>query len=94
VAILEIDKKITRKERFQIWWKSGGNIQCAIALVALIILVSYRDNALVVGITACFIALWGFGKLFFKKEHRYLVFIMSTWILYKGIVEILSYYRG
>ena len=91
---MEIDKKITRKEQFRIWWKKGGSIQCAIALFALVILIAFRDNALVFGIVTCALAFWGFSKLLFKKEHRYLVFFVSAWILYKGIIEILSYFRG
>jgi hypothetical protein len=92
VANLEIDKKITRKKRFQQWWKIEGKIECAVALVVLAILISYGSNPLVSAIVMCFVAMWSFGKMFFRKDLRLFLFIIGVFFLYKGLMGLLSYY--
>lgn len=83
-----------KKEKIRISWKTSTSVQMCIALATLAILFFFSDNSLVTGIAMCSVACWGFGKLFFIKEHKYVVFIMSAWILYKGIIEILSCYKS
>ncbi len=93
VGDLEIDEQLARKEKVRAWWKKGGKLQIFIALVLVCILGCFSHNSLVVGCIMCGVSLLGFSKLFFKNEHKYFVFIMSVWIFYKGIAEILGYFR-
>ncbi len=93
VGVLEINKTISKRERFQIWWKQGGKIRSFIALGILAMLILCSGNQLMIGITICLVSLYSFVRLFYNKEHRYFVFAMSVWLLYKGITELLCYFR-
>ena len=45
VGVLEMNRKAPRKERLAKWWKIEGKIECAGALVLLLVLVIFWEKS-------------------------------------------------
>ncbi|HLB52614.1 MAG TPA: hypothetical protein VJK48_02755 [Chlamydiales bacterium] len=84
---------MTRKEKIQKWWKIEGKLECLGALLTIIILIPYGNNPLVFGLITCTIALWCFGKIFFRKNQWQMLSLCGLWALYQGLTSLLAYFR-
>jgi hypothetical protein len=93
VGVLEMNQKISRKERILKWWKVEGKIECGAASIALIVLILFWDNLLVQGIVAIFGALWGFAKIYFRRDQWAFLLLISTLVLVQGISMLLKALR-
>jgi hypothetical protein len=85
VGVLEMNQKISRKERIKKWWEIEGKIECGAAAIALVILIIFWDNLMVQGIVAILGSLWGFAKIYFRRDQWAFLLLISTWVLAQGL---------
>lgn len=89
-----MNQKISKKERFLKWWKIEGKIEFGAAAIVLILLLVFWDNLLVLGIVEIVGALWGYGKIFFRRDKWAILLLISTFVLFQGISNLLTYVRA
>lgn len=90
VGVLEMNPKISKKERIKKWWEVEGKIECGAASIALIVLIVFWDNLLVQGIVAILGSLWGFVKIYFRRDQWAFLLLISTWVLTQGLSMVLK----
>ncbi len=93
VAILEIEKKYTKKEQWKKWWKIEGKIESVATVISLAIVIPLWNHSLTFPIFCCFVAIWSFGKIYFRRDKWALLFILGLFFLYRGLSGLLSFYR-
>ncbi len=85
VAILEIEKSVSRKEKWKKWWKVEGKIEIIALVITFSIVIPLSKHPLTDPILFCFGALWCFGKIFFRRDQWALLFILGLFFLYKAL---------
>ena len=92
VGVLEMNQKISKKERLANWWKIEGKIECIASLILLIILIAFWDNVFVKASSLLFVSLWCLGKIYFRRDQwaflllgAALTFLQGISILFKHI---------
>ena len=86
VAILEIEKTVSKKEKWKKWWKLEGKIEVFVGIIALSLTIYFSNYPLTDPIFSCFVALWCFGKIFFRKDKWSLLLILGLFFLYRGLI--------
>lgn len=92
--VLEMNQKVSRKERFLKWWSIEGKIECSAAAVVLVVLIVFWESLLVQGIVAIACAIWCLGKIYFRREQWAFLVLASMWVLSQGISALLAYMRS
>ncbi len=85
VATLEVKNKLSKKERFQKWWKVEGKVETAGAIVVLVLSILFWNSALIEGALGLTVAIWAFVKIYFRRDQWQLLAILGTWALYQGL---------
>ncbi len=90
VAILEIRKKYTKKEQWKKWWGVEGKIESIATVISLAIVIPLWAYSLTLPIFSCFVAVWLFGKIYFRRDKWAILFILGLFFLYRGLSGLLS----
>lgn len=88
-----MNQSISKKDQFLKWWKVEGKIEFAAAAIVFIVLLIFWDNLLVLGIVEILGALWGYGKIFFRRDKWAILLLISTFVFIQGISNLLTYVR-
>lgn len=94
VEVLEMNQKISRKERIAKWWKVEGKIECIGAAIVLIILTVFWDDALVNGIVGIACAIWCLGKIYFRRDKWAFLLLGAVLLFLQGISELFKYIKA
>ncbi len=87
-------KNLSKKERFLKWWHIEGKIECLGGAIMLGLLIVFWNNALVEGILGIVAALWGFGRIYFRRDQWLFLTLISGWVFLQGITHLLKYFRS
>lgn len=82
---MEIEKAISKKEKWKKWWKLEGKIEVCVAIITLSLAIYFSKSPLTDPIFAGFIALWCFGKIFFRRDKWPILCIGGLFFLYKAL---------
>lgn len=86
-----MNQKISRKQRIANWWKIEGKIECAGALILLIVLITFWDNTLVTGVSGLVCSLWCLGKIYFRRDQWALLLLAAALLFLQSISELFKY---
>lgn len=94
VGVLEMNQKLTRKERIAKWWKVEGKIECAGALIVLVILITFWDSTLVNGIVGLTCGVWCLGKIYFRRDQAAFLLVVAALLFLQGTSELFKYIKS
>lgn len=94
MAILEISKKLSKKERFLKWWKIEGKIECAAAIVVLVVIIVFWNSLFVQAIIAFTAAVWCLGKIYFRRDKWAVLAMTAVWAFSQGMALLREYMKS
>ncbi len=94
MANLEITHKPSKKERFLKWWRIEGKIECASAVIVLVIMLVYWDSLLVQGVIALVGAAWCLGKIYFRRDKWAVLAMTAVWAFSQGMALLRAYMKS
>lgn len=89
-----MNQKISTKERIAKWWKVEGKIECGGALILLIILITFWDNTLVIGVSGLVCSFWCLGKIYFRRDQWAFLLLASALLFLQAISELFKYVKS
>jgi hypothetical protein len=94
VGVLEMNEKLSRKERFLKWWSLEKKIEISASIIMLIVLIAFWGNLLVEGVAGILVSLWCLGKIYFRRDKWVLLIVGAAWTFQQGMSALLHYFRG
>lgn len=94
VGVLEMNQRVSRKERIAKWWKIEGKIECTGAFILLIVLITFWDNVWVECGGLLFGSLWCLGKIYFRRDQWAFLLLGATLLFLQGIAVLFKYIRS
>lgn len=79
---------INQKKEIAHWWNNERKIECAGALLLLIVLITFWENPLVEGGAGIFASFWCLGKIYFRRD-KWPMLLLAAVILFRQGISIL-----